>query len=215
MAKILSKLHVFILLWVVYSVFDKYESHSSKITEIQNRIPIIKNKIKRKNKELKDLQRFLKDVEKAKKMIEKVAQENERIQRQFPSRINDSENLGMVSSMVNRLNILDLKLTPKEEENKGFYFIKRYNLKATGTFLQFLILLEKIGEKKDKLMNIGDLTFKKSNIKNKGRYQLIDVDMNLLVYRYNNNFKEDRGIDKIEKEIKNKKIKRKKPKKSS
>ena len=215
MAKILSKLHFFILLWVVYSVFDKYESHSSKITEIQNRIPIIKNKIKRKNKELKDLQRFLKDVEKAKKMIEKVAQENERIQRQFPSRINDSENLGMVSSMVNRLNILDLKLTPKEEENKGFYFIKRYNLKATGTFLQFLILLEKIGEKKDKLMNIGDLTFKKSNIKNKGRYQLIDVDMNLLVYRYNNNFKEDRGIDKIEKEIKNKKIKRKKPKKSS
>tara|TARA_B100000683_G_C12372096_1_gene507620 strand:+ start:256 stop:903 length:648 start_codon:yes stop_codon:yes gene_type:complete len=215
MAKILSKLHFFILLWVVYSVFDKYESHSTKITEIQNRIPIIKNKIKRKNKELKDLQRFLKDVEKAKKMIEKVAQENERIQRQFPSRINDSENLGMVSSMVNRLNILDLKLTPKEEENKGFYFIKRYNLKATGTFLQFLILLEKIGEKKDKLMNIGDLTFKKSNIKNKGRYQLIDVDMNLLVYRYNNNFKEDRGIDKIEKEIKNKKTKRKKPKKSS
>ena len=215
MAKILSKLHIIILLWVVYSVFEKYELYTSQINEVQKRIPIIKNKIKRRNKDLKDLQKFLKDVEKAKKMIEKVAQENERIQRQFPTRINDSENLGIVSSMVTRLNILDLKLTPKDEENKGFYFIKTYNLKATGTFLQFLILLEKIGDKKDKLMNIGELTFKKSNLKNKGRYQLIDVDMNLLVYRYNSDFKEDRGIDKIESEIKNKKVKRKKTKKSS
>jgi len=215
MTKLISRLHIFILLWVVFNVFEKYDSHTTKTTEIESRIPIIENKIKRKNKELRDLQKFLKDVEKAKKMIERVAQENERIQRKFPSKINDSENLSMVSSMVNRLNILDLKLTPKEEEDKGFYFIKRYNLKATGTFLQFLILLEKIAEKKEKLMNIGDLIFKKSNIKNKGRYQLIDADINLLVYRYNNDFKEDRGIDKIEKEIKNKKTKRKKRKKSS
>ena len=215
MSKIVGKLHIFILLWVAFSVFEKYESHNSKVEEIENRIPIIKSKIKRKRKELKDLNKFLKDVEKAKKMIEKVAQENERIQKKFPIKINDSDNLGMVSSMANRLNILDLKLTPKDEENKGFYFTKTYNLKATGTFLQFLILLEKIGEKKDKLMNVGTLEFKKSNVKNKGRYQLIDVDMNLVVYRYNNEFKEDRGIDKIKKDLKNKKVKRKKRKKNS
>ena len=103
-------------------------------------------------------------LKKPKKMIEKVAQENERIQKQFPTKINDSENLGMVSSMANKLNILDLKLTPKDEENKGFYFTKIYNLKGTGTFLQFLILLEKIGDRKDKLMNIGQLNFSKNQI---------------------------------------------------
>ena len=210
MNKLIKKAHVFILLWVVYSTYTFYEDHVEKLEEIKGRAPIIRNKIKRKRKELKELQNYLKDIEEAKKMIEKVAQENERIQKKFPTSINDSENLSLLSSLSNKLNILNLKLTPKEEKMEGFYFSKAYNLSATGTFLQFLIFLEKISDRKDKLMNIGEIEFKKSNVKNKGRFQLIDANINLIVYRYNSSFKEDRGIEKIEKGIKKKKKVKKK-----
>ena len=55
-----------------------------------------------------------------------------------------------------------------------------------------------------------EIEFKKSNVKNKGRFQLIDANINLIVYWYNSSFKEYRGIDKIEKGLKKKKkIKRK------
>jgi prefoldin subunit 5 len=199
----------------VYSVFLVYESHTNSLDEIKERVPVLKKKIKRKKKELKELQTYLKDVEEAKKMIEKVALENEKIQKTFPSTINDSENLTMLSSLVSKLNILNLKLIPGDEKNKGFYFTKSYKLKATGTFLQFLILLEKIGEKKERLMNIGELEFIKSNVKNKGRFQLIDVKINLIVYRYNASFKEERGIYKIENDLNNTRSKTKKIKKKT
>ena len=210
MNKLIQKTHVFILLWVAYTSYSFYETHIEKLEEIKNRVPVMRNKIKRKRKELKELQNYLKDIEEAKKQIEKVAQENERIQKKFPTSINDSENLSLVSSLANKLNILNLKLTPKEEKKKGFYFSKVYNLTGTGTFLQFLILLEKISDRKDKLMNIGQIELKRSNVRNKGRFQLIDANINLIVYRYNSSFKEDRGIDKIETGLKKKKkIKRK------
>ena len=50
MSKLVGKLHVFILLWVVFSVYEKYDSHMTKINEMENRIPVIKTKIKRKIK---------------------------------------------------------------------------------------------------------------------------------------------------------------------
>ena len=45
------------------------------------------------------------------------------------------------------------------EEDKGFYFIKNLTLTANATYLQFLILLEKI-EGFEKLLNISSVTLR-------------------------------------------------------
>ena len=97
-------------------------------------------------------------------------------------------------------------LSPGREENKGFYFTKRYELKGNGTFLQFLILLEKIAEN-ERILNIKTLNLKKSDKKQRGRFQVINTSINIEAYRYNPSHREDRGIKAIDASLNDKKKK--------
>ncbi|MBI2521587.1 MAG: type 4a pilus biogenesis protein PilO [Bdellovibrio sp.] len=198
MTALIGKIWLFIMLWTGYSVYTKYEEHSEALRIAQDELPTIHAQIVKKQKEKKDLENYFADIEEAKEKIEKVANEIERLQQQFPAEISDTDNLSMISSLAEILNIKQIFLSPGMEEDKGFYFTKLYNVKAAGTYLQLLIFLEKIGEAK-RLLNVHDMKLTKIEKKQKGRFQLINVEMNIGVYRYNPNYKESRGIDEIEK----------------
>ena len=198
MMAIVGKIWLFILLWCGYQVYNKYEEHTGQLRLAKDELPSLEAQIVKKQKEKKDLENYFADIEEAKEKIEKVASEIERLQQQFPAQISDTDNLAMISSLAEILNIKQIFLSPGTEEDKGFYFTKFYNIKAAGTYLQLLIFLEKIGEAK-RLLNVHDMKLTKMEKKQKGRFQLINVEMNIGVYRYNPNYKESRGIDEIEK----------------
>jgi Tfp pilus assembly protein PilO len=92
---------------------------------------------------------------------------------------------------------------PDKEEAKGFYVARKYKFKAKATYLQFLIMFEKIAENQ-RILNISDLYFKKLEQPQRSKFQLIDGEFNLEAYRYNSAYKEDRGIEEIEKQFKGK-----------
>lgn len=148
----------------------------------------------------KDLKRYFQDIEDAKKNIELVALEVEKVQRQLPSEISDAENLQLIKGVAENLNIQNIFLQPQGETDKGFYFIKNYEMKATGTYLQFLIFFEKVAENK-RLLNIRDVTLGITQEKQRGRFQLINAEIIIQAYRFNPNYKEDRGIESIEKKF--------------
>ncbi len=201
MAALIGKIWIAIILWTAYTVYTKYDEHSQKLEAARGELPAIQAQIAKKQKEKKDLENYFADIQEAKEKIEKVAKEIERLQQQFPAEISDTDNLAMISSAAEILNIKQIFLSPGEEENKGFYFTKLYNIKAAGTYLQLLIFLEKIGEAK-RLLNVHDMKLSKMEKKQKGRFQLINMEMNIGVYRYNPSYKESRGIDEIEKAAK-------------
>jgi Tfp pilus assembly protein PilO len=95
-----------------------------------------------------------------------------------------------------------MSITPEVESDRGFYFARRYKIYAKATFLQFLIMFEKIAENK-RILNVSDSSFKKSEQPQRSKFQVIEGEMTIEAYRYNPNFKEDRGIDKIEQDFKN------------
>lgn len=209
MLAIVNKLYLLILLSTVYTVYTRFEEHQVNMENLKNKIPSINKKIKQKQKDKKALENYFADIEEAKARIERVAAEIEKLQRQFPSQISDTDNLGQISTLAESLNIKNIFLTPQAEENKGFYYTKSYLVKASGTFLQFLIFLEKISES-ERLMNIRDIKLLKSQKKQKGRFQVINAEMNIEVYKYNNNYRESRGINEIEQQFKKAKPKRRK-----
>ncbi len=168
---------------------------------MNDRIPSIQIQIKKKQKEKEDLKTYYADIQEAKGRIEKVAQEIEKLQKQLPSNISDTDNLDLISNVASNLNIKIPFLTPGEEEEKGFYLTKKYTFKGRGTFLQFLIFLEKLGAS-ERILNVSSLKLSKVLEKQKGRFQLIDGEVVIEAYRYNNAYKEDRGIDEIEKKFK-------------
>lgn len=179
----------------------QYEEHQEQMDSLKGQIPVLQIQITKKEKQKNDLKDYYRDIEEAKGRIEKVAIEIEKLQKQLPNTVSDTENLDLISNMASTINIKNPFLTPTEEEEKGFYVTKKYVFKGRGTFLQFLILLEKIGNS-ERILNIHSLKFSKVSEKQKGRFQLIDGELEIESYRHNPKFKEERGIDEIEKKFK-------------
>lgn len=198
---ILSKVWLLILAYGGWEIWLAYEEHTGKMNDIANTIPQIQSQINRAKKEKRQIRSYLRDIEEAKKNIELVAQEVEKLQRKLPEAIKDTENLSLLKNIAEGLNIKKVYLSPGTEENQGFYYTKKYEFSGTGTFLQFLIFLEKVGNS-ERLLNIKEVNLKRSEEKQRGRFQLTNARFVVEAYRYNPDHKEDRGIDKLEEEFK-------------
>ncbi|CBW25067.1 putative pilus assembly protein [Halobacteriovorax marinus SJ] len=200
MKGLVSKIHIFIFLYLAFGVFTKWQEHSEKLSQMEMQIPAVTAKINKSKREKKQITAYLKDVEAAKERIELVAQEVEKIQRKLPDVVDDTKNLSLLKNLAEKLNIRSIYLTPLDEITKGFYIAKRYSLKASGTFLQFLMLMEQIGSTQT-ILNVKRISLENQQEKQRGRFQIIDADIIIETYRYNSNYKESRGIEDIEKNL--------------
>ncbi|WP_127715231.1 type 4a pilus biogenesis protein PilO [Halobacteriovorax sp. HLS] len=203
MKLLISKIHYFIFIYIAFGVYTHWLENNEKIESELAQVPVIQNKIRKAKKEKKQLNSYLKDVEAAKGRIELVAKEIENLQKKLPNTIDDTKNLSNIKNIAEQINIKNIYLTPLDEIDKGFYMAKRYNFKASGTYLQFLLLMEKIGAEST-ILNVKRLFLENVQKKQRGRFQIINGDVIIETYRYNENYKEDRGIQAIENEFKNK-----------
>ncbi len=204
MGKVLKNIHWLIIGLAIFNIFSLWSEKSEQITTLKDQVTAMDNDliVKRKNK-IK-LQAFFKDIDEAKDRIERVAIQIEKSQQQLPSDLNDGEIIGFISRKADELNIREVNLSPDEkDEDRGFYSVRKYNLKAKGTYVQFLILFENISEYK-RILNVGRVKFGRSPGLQRSRFQLIDGEIQILAYRYNVGYKEDRGIDAINEKLKNK-----------
>jgi Tfp pilus assembly protein PilO len=196
-----QKLHWLIFIYAIIIGYDMYTVHEENIRNLEARVPIILNKIKVARKKVADLKKYFKDIEEAKRNIERVALEVEKVQKRLPSDIADSENLKLITKIAEQLNLREVFIKPESEIDKGFYFIKNYILSAEGTYLQYLVLFEKIAESK-RLLNIKAINFKQiTDRTQRARFKLLNGNVVVQAYRYNANFKESRGIEAIETEF--------------
>ena len=206
--KIIQNVWIFLFGYICFDVYQNYIAHNEKIDNIQMDIPSLENNIKQKQKKVKELEKYFSDIDSAKQRIERVAEEVEKIQKKFPSDINDSFYINGIKNFTKSLNLRNVEISSGGETDQGFYFTKKFELSARGTYLQFLILLERI-EGFEKLLNISKVSFKEISEKQKGRFQLIDGYVSIEAYRHDPSHKVDRGIDVIEKGFKNGKNKKK------
>lgn len=202
MSKILSKLHYFIILWVFYGAYNSYEEHLQALEILNAQIPTIEQFILKAKKQKKEIKNYNQDIIEAKLRIEKVADEIEKLQKQLPTNISVTDNLDLLNNLATNLNLKNIALAPDVEEERGFYISQKYKFKADGTYLQFLIFLEKISVQ-ERILNIYKISFNKNSVKQKGRFQIISGEIVIETFKHNPNFKEERGIDAIEKQFKN------------
>jgi len=199
-SKLIKYLPLIIILFAAYEINTLWTEHQELLESKQGAIPAIQNRIARFKREQKEVESFMADIEAAKQRMELVAQEVEALQRKLPANISDTENIAMFQKIIEDLNIRDVNISPSGEENHGFYFKKRYEINAKGTFLQFLLLLEQIAEN-ERLLNVRNVEMRRDNNGNsRGRYQLTQAKFEIETYRYNANHKEDRTIKIPQKE---------------
>lgn len=206
MEKLLKNIHWFIILAAIANLSIYTKGVSDKINEVIEQQASQQKALQKLRKTKKEISNFYKDINEAKARIERVALEIEKTQQQLPSEISDSENINLLRKMAEDVNIKELVITPEKNEDRGFYVARQYKFKAKATYLQFLIMFEKISENK-RILNVSELSFKKLEQPQRSKFQLIDGEFILEAYRYNSGYKEDRGIDKLEKEFQNEQAK--------
>ena len=106
-------------------------------------------------------------------------------------------------SIADKLKIRDIRVNPSEETDKGFYYAKSYEIEATGTYLQFLLLLENLSDS-ERILNVKNIKIERNSSQSKGRYEIIKISAIIESYRYNPAYRESRGIEEIEKKFEEK-----------
>lgn len=201
MDKILKNLHWFIIAYSVFEFYRFYEESNERFVNIESQIEVQRNNLVKNKKIKREIANYYTNIKNEKEKIETVAREIEKMQQLLPSEISDTENINLLRNMAEDVNIKEISIAPDQEADRGFYIARRYRLKSKATFLQFLIMLEKIAENK-RILNVGEASFKRLDEPQRGKFQVISGEFVLEAYRYNPNFKEDRGIDEIEKQFK-------------
>jgi Tfp pilus assembly protein PilO len=194
LVKILFKyFHILILAYYGYMYgTDGWEKYKKGVQD-SSRFVVIENQIKRNKQKLKKIQKFKKDIIVKEQELAQIVKQIEEVQRQLPDVINDTGILSIFDKEAQKVNNQQLEMEPLSEKKKDFYFAKRYKFKGKATFLQFLIYFERLG-KNDRLINVTNLNLESTKIKQKGRFQLIQIETEMEIYRYNTAYKEKRKI---------------------
>lgn len=191
--KLISNIHVFLLMYGLYGGWVLYDEHVIQLEDIISRGSGIDGEISAAEKKVKEIQEFSRKTEEYKVRVEEVAKNIEAVQKQLPAETNDTQILSFFQNEINSLNIKDADFKPGKEERSTYYISKEYTLKARGTFLQFLIFFERIGTA-DRIYNIRNLKLSTPNDVQKGRFQIISGEGIIQAFRFNPDFKVDRGF---------------------
>lgn len=192
--KLISNLHYFILVWGLYSAWGIYDEHSIRMADLETQFPSVEAEITANQKKVKEIQEFVKKAEESKIRVEEVAKNIESAQKQLPAEINDNQILTFFNQEISALNIKDPNIVPGVEVPSTYFISKEYTVKANGTFLQFLVFLERIGNS-TRIYNVKSLKLINNDSNQRGRFHLISGEGTIEAFRYNPDFKVDRGFD--------------------
>lgn len=192
--KFISNVHFFIVAYGLYAAWIVYDEHMIRMEELKSQFPSVELEIANNNKKIKEVQEFVKKAEESKVRVEEVAKNIEMAQKQLPSEINDNVILQFFNQEMGTLNIKDPAIIPGKEVTSTYYISKDYTVKAKGTFLQFLIFFERIGTA-TRIYNVKSLKLINADINQRGRFNMITSDGVIEAFRFNPDFKVDRGFE--------------------
>ncbi len=197
LSKFLAQLHVIIFLYAAWSVYSLYDEHNTNLASIEEQFPSLQEEIEASEKKLSKIDEYRKNREEAELRVREVFSSIDSLQKQLPQEVNDLEVLDFLTKEARALNIMDFQINPLPEQKMGFYISKPYSIKGKGTFLQFLVFLERI-DSAERLFNVKKLALLSGLELQKSRFRVIDVDLVIDTFKYNSAHTETLGIKEAE-----------------
>jgi Tfp pilus assembly protein PilO len=191
--KLIGNLHFLIILYVLWGAYEKWEEHTAALEAIVAAIPGIEAEINENAQKVAEIEEFTKKADEYKLIVEEVARNIETVQKQLPAEINDSQIMGYFNQEFELMNIRDPQITPGREDTSVYLISKDYVFRAKGTYLQFLVFFERVGNA-TRIYNIKNLKLTRIDDSKRGRFQVVNGEVVIQAYRYNPDFKVDRGF---------------------
>jgi len=189
---LIKNLHIFILLYTAYINYNLYEEKTLEVESLKAQIASTEARLARSKTELAKIDQFNKDLAASKQRVEEVVAEIERVQKQLPSEINDTEVQQLLVGVTNDLRMKDPNTRPKNEVPNGFYFTKDYDFSAKATFLQSLIFFEKLENlsKSNRILNVKYVRiYDDPSADERSQFRGLNLATNVESYRYNSAYK--------------------------
>lgn len=186
---LIKNIHLFIFAYAAFGLYGIYEEKMLSLEQEKQQTPGFENKIKKAKKKLSEIDKFKKNLSTSKERVAEVVKQIEKIQKQLPADVNDAEVQELVGNIAKDLRIKDPAPSPSSETLNGFYFAKDYVFTGKGTFLQFLILFEKLA-KAERILNVKKVVMAYDNNNLRSRFQVLQIEAIVESFRYNPNYKE-------------------------
>ena len=188
---LVKNFHILILAYALFGAFEYFETQDVKLKEAESFKESSEVKLQKAKLDLRKVEQYRKDLEASEKRVQEVVAKLEELTRQLPPNINDTEISTILERYTSKLKMLDLNFAPGKEESRSFYFAKDYFVDVRGTYLQFLILYEKLENlaKNGRILNVKYLKMKKSETGDKrSRFQILDLTTTFEAYKSNSQF---------------------------
>lgn len=189
---IIKNLHVFIFLYTAFINFELYEQKTEEVESLKGVVASTEARLARSRTELAKVDQFNKDLESSRQRVAEVVNEIERVQKQLPSEINDTEVQQILTGISSDLRMQNPNMVPKSEVPQGFYFSKDFDFSAKATFLQSLIFFEKLENlsKSNRILNVKYVKiFDDPEADKRSQFRGLQLATNIESYRYNTSFK--------------------------
>lgn len=188
MEKFLKLLPILALVYAGNNCYTMYENYESQLVSLSSEIEAQNAQKQESMKTKADIEEYKRNIEIEKTKITRVEKEIEKIQQLFPSEISDNDNITLIRKYAEDVRVNQVtRVAPLGDEDKGFYIARPYRFAMKATYLQFIVLLEKLSDS-ERIINIRNIDFKINNENQKGKYQLIDGEITLETYKFNPNY---------------------------
>lgn len=141
-------------------------------------------KLKKKVAGIKQNEEKLKEYEA--KVVE-VKKQIDDLKTKMPSESDQTAVLQELTNTAQELLLKEVSFNPVPKTDKGMYLVNSVSLSGKGTYLQFLILFEKIQASK-RFFNVDNFQLTELPGDAKGRFIFVNVKADLQTFEYNNNF---------------------------
>lgn len=183
-----AQLHVFIILYGLWTMYGLYEEHAVRLQAIEDEFPTIQANITNTQKRVHEITEFKKRREESELRVQEVERNIIEVQRRLPENIVDNDILSFFNQEFTSLGIKEPAVIPGTEVPSTFYISKQFSFKAKGTYLQFLIFFERIGNA-SRIYNVKSLHMTVSNDGQRGRFQIVSAESVIEAFRFNPDFK--------------------------
>jgi Tfp pilus assembly protein PilO len=195
--RFLAALHWIILMYAGWDIYELQGLHTLRIQEIRDQAPTLEANIAKQKKELRAIDTYKKNIDTSRKNVEEAFKNIELVQKQLPTAVSDIEILDFFSREGRELNIQDLTTTPLGENSQGFYKAKSYLVKASGTYLQFIVFMERLAVA-ERLFNVKRINLATATDGTRGRFQIVTMEAEIETFTHNPDHKETSGLEEID-----------------
>ncbi|MCY4523954.1 MAG: type 4a pilus biogenesis protein PilO [Halobacteriovoraceae bacterium] len=190
MKKLASRLHYVFIVWAIFSSFGTYEQFEEKNKQLKQKQTEVMQSISVFEKKRDKAEEYKANIEDLKEKLQIINEGFENTKKRFPANISDSE----IRDIANDVKLKKFFFEFKGQEAKDFYVRKDYQLRASGTYLQFLLFFEQI-ESLNRILNIKSLLLQIKNSNRLDRFQLLEGNANIELYGYNEQFDLDEILE--------------------